>query len=172
MASPPFNTAFEPRYGEAVEIAPGIRRITARNPGPFTFHGTNTYLVGSDPVAVIDPGPDDAEHAAAILKAVGGATVSHIIITHTHRDHSAGLAALKARTGARVLGEGRHRPARALRIGEINPLDASADRTFAPEEALADGDRVQLGGITLEAIATPGHCEGHYCLLLRGNDRS
>ncbi|WP_292324862.1 MBL fold metallo-hydrolase, partial [Mesorhizobium sp.] len=121
-----FDTRFDPAYGQAVTVAPDVLRITAPNPSPFTFHGTNSYLVGRDTLAVIDPGPDDDEHLETLLATIGDRPVSHIFVSHTHRDHSALAARLKERTGALVLAEGPHRPARRLRIGEVNPLDASA----------------------------------------------
>ena len=83
-----FETAFEPDYGTPVPVAPGIVRVTANNPGPFTFHGTNSYIVGTEGLAVVDPGPDDEAHLAALVAAIGGRPVSHILVTHTHRDHS------------------------------------------------------------------------------------
>src|SRR5687768_9339612 len=113
-----FDTRFEPAYGQAVKIAPNVRRLTANNPGPFTFHGTNSYLIGSDTLAVIDPGPTDNDHYEALLKAIAGRPVSHIFVSHTHRDHSPLAARLKQATGATVCAEGPHRAARPLRIGE------------------------------------------------------
>src|SRR2546423_8601771 len=95
----PFDKSFNLAPGEVDEAVPGVRRLVANNPGPFTFKGTMTYIVGRGEVAVIDPGPDDARHVAAILDAVRGETVSHILVTHTHRDHSLAAARLKAATG-------------------------------------------------------------------------
>src|SRR3954447_1188246 len=116
------DTNFEPAYDRAVEIWPDVVRVTADNPGPFTFRGTNSYIVGRDVLAVIDPGPDDDTHLAALLAGIAGRPVSHIFVSHTHRDHSPLAGKLKASTGAVVCAEGPHRPARPLRIGEINPL--------------------------------------------------
>ena len=135
-----FDTAFEPAHGMPVEVAPGVHRLTVNNPGPFTFHGTNSYLVGTDTLAVIDPGPEDDAHFEGLLSAIGGRPGSHIFVSHTHRDHSPLTARLKQATGAIVCAEGPHRAARPLRIGEINPLDASADTEFRPDRTLADGD--------------------------------
>ncbi|CAG0961920.1 MAG: MBL fold metallo-hydrolase [Rhizobiaceae bacterium] len=163
-----FDMTFDPAYGEAVVVAPGVRRITVNNPGPFTFHGTNTYLVGSDTLAVIDPGPDDDAHMAAILRATQGRPVSHILVSHTHRDHSPLTRRLKAETGAVVCAEGPHRAARPLRIGEVNPLDASADFDFAPDLALSDGAVVAGDGWALRAVHTPGHAANHVCFALEG----
>lgn len=163
-----FDTDFDPAYGQPVDVLPGVRRLTVRNPGPFTFHGTNTYIVGTDALAVIDPGPDDDEHLAAILAAAAGRPVSHILVSHTHRDHSPLARRLKAATGAAILAEGPHRPARPLRIGEVNPLDASADTGFAPDRRLSDGERVEGDGWALTALMTPGHAANHAAFALEG----
>ncbi|OHV87082.1 MBL fold metallo-hydrolase [Mesorhizobium sp. ORS 3428] len=163
-----FDTRFDPAYGQAVPVAPDVLRITARNPGPFTFHGTNSYLIGRNTLAVIDPGPDDDEHLETLLAAIGGRPVSHIFVSHTHRDHSPLAARLKQRTGASVLAEGPHRPARPLRIGEVNPLDASADTGFIPDVALADGILTHGDGWTIGTVLTPGHAANHAAFALKG----
>ncbi|HHZ10002.1 MAG TPA: MBL fold metallo-hydrolase [Rhizobiales bacterium] len=163
-----FDISFDPAYGDAVAVAPGVTRVTANNPGPFTFHGTNTYLVGADTLAVIDPGPDDDAHLQAILRAARGRPVSHILVSHTHRDHSPLARRLKAETGAVVCAEGRHRPARPLRIGEVNPLDASADLEFTPDLVLADDAVVDGDGWMLRAVHTPGHAANHVSFALEG----
>jgi glyoxylase-like metal-dependent hydrolase (beta-lactamase superfamily II) len=163
-----FNIDFDPRYGEAVEVAPGVARLTAPNPSPFTFHGTNSYIVGRDSLAVIDPGPEDEAHFQALLRAIGGRPVSHIFVSHTHRDHSPLAARLKAATGAAVLAEGPHRPARPLRMGETNPLDASGDVDFRPDRTLADGELIQGDGWTLGTVLTPGHAANHAAFALEG----
>ena len=120
----PFDKTFDLPPGQVEEVAPGIRRILCNNPGPFTFKGTVSYIVGRGRVAVIDPGPLDDAHGAALLDAVRGETVTHIFITHTHRDHSPAAARLKAATGAPTLGEGPHRAARPLNIGaDVRPLE-------------------------------------------------
>jgi glyoxylase-like metal-dependent hydrolase (beta-lactamase superfamily II) len=165
-----FDTRFEPHYGEAIEIATGIRRLTVNNPGPFTFHGTNTYIVGERILAVIDPGPEDTAHLDAILRAIGNRPVSHIFVSHTHRDHSPLAKVLQAQTGAIICAEGPHRPARPLRIGEINPLDASADTDFAPDFVLADDSLVEGDGWALRTILTPGHTANHAVFALEGSD--
>ena len=163
------DRAFDPRWGTAVPVAPRVRRITAENPGPFTFHGTNTHLVGGgDGLAVIDPGPDDPRHHAALLAAIGGARVSHILVTHTHRDHSPGAAALAAATGAPTLAAGPHRPARPPRPDETDRLDAGGDTAFVPDLVLADGAVVEGDGFTLTAVATPGHTGNHLAFALDG----
>lgn len=164
-----FDTRFEPRYGEAVEVAPGVQRLTVKNPSPFTFHGTNSYIVGGKgALAVIDPGPDNADHLDTLLRAIDGRPVSHIFVSHTHRDHSPLAARLAERTGAPIAAEGPHRAARPLASGENNPLDASADTEFRPDIALADGALVEGEGWALRAIHTPGHTANHCAFALEG----
>ncbi len=163
-----FDIRFEPAYGEAVPVAENVARITVNNPSAFTFHGTNSYLVGRDMLAVIDPGPEDDEHLAALLKAINGRPVSHILVSHTHRDHSPLTGRLKAATGAIVCAMGPHRPARPLRIGETNPLDASADTDFLPDVSLADGEVIQGDGWALRTVHTPGHTGNHAAFALEG----
>lgn len=178
-----FDRRFEAAPGVAEEVAPGVRRVLAPNAGPFTFTGTCSYIVGRGAVAIIDPGPDDPSHVAALLAAVRGETVTHVFLTHTHRDHSGALAALVAHTGARSYGEGPHRAARELHRGEVNTLDAAADHAFVPDVALADGARVvgarivgegtagagKVGeGWSLTALATPGHTANHMAYILDG----
>lgn len=163
-----FDTRFDPVYGRAVTVAPDVLRITANNPSPFTFHGTNSYIVGRETLAVVDPGPDDDTHLQTLLAAIGGRPVSHVFVSHTHRDHSPLTARLKQRTGATVLAEGPHRPARPLRIGEVNPLDASADLGFLPDVALADGSLIHGDGWTIRTVLTPGHAANHAAFALEG----
>ncbi|TGP56902.1 MBL fold metallo-hydrolase [bacterium M00.F.Ca.ET.230.01.1.1] len=163
-----FDTSFDPAYGQAVAVAPEVLRITARNPSPFTFHGTNSYLVGRDTLAVIDPGPEDDAHLETLLAAIAGRPVSHIFVSHTHRDHSPLAARLRERTGAPTLAEGPHRPARPLRIGEVNPLDASADLGFVPDVVLADNALTQGDGWAIRTVLTPGHTANHAVFALEG----
>jgi glyoxylase-like metal-dependent hydrolase (beta-lactamase superfamily II) len=164
----PFDRSFELPPGRVEEVMPGVRRLLCNNPGPFTFKGTVTYIVGRDRVAIIDPGPIDAAHSAALLDAVRGETVTHILVTHTHRDHSPAAAGLKAATGAKTHGEGPHRPARPLPIGAAPPLDSSGDRDFHPDVVLADGETISGAGWGLEAVATPGHTANHMAFALKG----
>lgn len=140
-----------------------IRRIRCGNPGPFTFLGTNTYLIGEGAVAVLDPGPGDAAHQAAILAALAGERVSHILVSHTHRDHSPGAAPLRQATGAPTWGFGPHQTPREAG-GE------GGDHDFVPDTALADGAAVQGEGWRLTALHTPGHCANHLCFALEGSD--
>ncbi|HEV7253795.1 MAG TPA: MBL fold metallo-hydrolase [Mesorhizobium sp.] len=167
--TPEFDRAFEPRHGEPVTVAPTVRRLTARNPSPFTFAGTNTYLVGGDAVAVIDPGPDLEEHFQALRRALGGGRVTHVFVSHTHRDHSPLAARLSREFGATVLAQGPHRAARLLAAGEENPLDASADSDFMPDRELEDGELVQGEGWAIRTVLTPGHAANHACFALEGS---
>ncbi|MHA7774039.1 MBL fold metallo-hydrolase [Roseibium sp. M-1] len=164
------DRAFDPQYGEAVEIVPGIRRLTANNPGPFTFHGTNTYLLGTGRLICVDPGPASGSHIDAILQAARGAPIEAILVSHTHADHSPGARLLKARTGAPIVGCGPHRPARALFKDEVNPLDASGDKEHRPDTLLSDGDFFSAAGLELETIATPGHTANHLCFAVCGTN--
>jgi glyoxylase-like metal-dependent hydrolase (beta-lactamase superfamily II) len=141
-------------------LAPGIRVVTAGNRGPMTFTGTRTYLIGEAAVAVIDPGPDDPEHAAAVLAALADAPVAAILVTHAHRDHSGGAARLGALTGAPVLGHGdpaagRRAPAWAGGGGE------GIDPDFVPDRRIGDGALVEGPGWRIEALHTPGHLGDH-----------
>ncbi len=163
----PFDKSFDLPPDTVEEVAPGVRRVLANNPGPFTFKGTVSYIVGRGEVALIDPGPLDEAHIAALLDAVRGETVSHIFVTHTHRDHSPAVPRIKAATGASVLAEGPHRAARPLHVGEAPRLDASNDLEFRPDHALADGEVVSGRGWTIEAVATPGHTANHMAFALR-----
>jgi glyoxylase-like metal-dependent hydrolase (beta-lactamase superfamily II) len=163
-----FDTKFQPHYGQAVEIAPGVSRLTVNNPSAFTFYGTNSYIVGQDTLAVIDPGPEDDAHYDALIRAISGRPVSHILVSHTHRDHSPLAARLARETGAVTAAEGPHRSARPLRIGETNPLDASADVDFKPDLVLRDGDIVEGDGWRIGTVLTPGHAANHAAFSLEG----
>lgn len=152
--------------GEVVQLSPLVRRLIAGNGGPMTFTGTCSYIVGRGRVAIIDPGPEDPAHLAQLLAAVSGETVSHIVVTHTHRDHSPGARALRAATGAKIVGCGLHRPFRELAAGEAVRLDAAADPEHAPDHVMAEGDAVTGPGWSLVAIATPGHTANHLAFAL------
>ncbi len=164
-----FERDFDPKTGLAVPLGDQVRRVTAPNANPFTFRGTNSYIVGHGHVAVIDPGPDDAAHIAALLAATAGETIDAILVTHSHRDHSDGVARLKAACGAPVYAGGRHRFARPPRPGESARLDAGTDDRFAPDITLADGGRIEGPDWSLEAIATPGHAANHMAFALEGS---
>src|ERR1700731_4194160 len=157
----PFDKSFDLPPGRVEEVMPGVRRLLCNNPGPFTFKGTLTYIVGKDRVAIIDPGPIDEPHIAALIDAVKAETVTHILVTHTHRDHSPAAARIKAATGATMVAEGPHRAARPMHLDESQRLEASGDLAFRPDIALPDGEAVTGSGWTLEAIATPGHTANH-----------
>ncbi|MGO8016185.1 MBL fold metallo-hydrolase [Rhizobium leguminosarum] len=170
MDSPAFDLAFEPAYGQAVPVVSGVERVTVNNPGPFTFFGTNSYIVGSSSVAVIDPGPEDEAHFQALMAALGGRAVTHIVVSHTHRDHSPLARRLQAATGAVTVGQGPHRPARPLREGEINPFSESSDISFVPDITLSDGETLSGDGWALSAVLTPGHTANHAAFALEGRD--
>lgn len=155
------NGTFAPEYGTPVAVSKDILRLTANNPSPFTFHGTNSYIIGTDTLAVIDPGPEDEAHLHALLSAINGRPVSHIFVSHTHRDHSPLAKRLKEQTGALLVAEGPHRPARPYYSGEVNFLEASADTDFTPDLALRDGDKIVGDGWVLRGIHTPGHAANH-----------
>lgn len=163
---PQFITEFEPQHGVAVAVAEGVQRLTAPNPSPFTFHGTNTYIVGQNSVCVIDPGPDNDAHFDALMEALKGREVTHIAVSHTHRDHSPLARRLKEQTGALIVAEGPHRPARPLFEGEVNPFAESSDTDFVPDRALADGETVDGAGWRLTAVHTPGHTANHAAFAL------
>jgi glyoxylase-like metal-dependent hydrolase (beta-lactamase superfamily II) len=151
-----------PPVGNAVELEPLVRRVLAGNPGPFTYTGTETYIVGRGQVAVIDPGPDDPAHIAALIAAVAGEQVIAILCTHTHRDHSPAAPAVKAATGAPIIG------CAPLVLEDLGPrADASFDETYAPDHVLVDGEQVDGPDWTLEAVATPGHTSNHLCFALK-----
>jgi glyoxylase-like metal-dependent hydrolase (beta-lactamase superfamily II) len=166
----PFDKRFDLAPDTVEEVAPGVRRVLANNPGPFTFKGTVSYVVGRGQVAIIDPGPLDEAHIAALLDAVRGETVTHVFVTHTHRDHSPAVPRIKAATGALVLAEGPHRAARPLHVGEAPRLDASNDTEFKPDHALADGEVVSGRGWTIEAVTTPGHTANHMAFAFKEAD--
>ena len=166
--APEFRTTMNFAYGVARELAPGVVRLVANNPGPFTFKGTNTYLVGhGDELVLIDPGPDDAAHRDAILATAGPRRVSHILVTHTHRDHVDGLPALVAATGARTAGFGR----RAARPGARRTSASGGeyvDHDFLPDVRLEHGSRLAGDGWALTALFTPGHAPDHLSFELEG----
>jgi glyoxylase-like metal-dependent hydrolase (beta-lactamase superfamily II) len=162
----PYVRDIDIEYGRCDRVSPLVRRVTANNPGPFTFKGTGTYIVGNGQVAVIDPGPDDPAHLQAILDAVKGETVTHILITHHHSDHSPLAGPLKAATGApiwgcAVVGPDDHED------GGVK-MEAGHDLAFRPDISVCGGGTVIAGsGWTMETIATPGHTSNHICYALR-----
>jgi glyoxylase-like metal-dependent hydrolase (beta-lactamase superfamily II) len=163
----PFNRDFPLKAGVVEEIRPGVRRVLCDNPSPFTFTGTVSYIVGRGKVAIIDPGPDHEAHAAALLQAVRGETVTHILVTHTHRDHSPNAVRIKAATGATVYGEGPHRASRPRYESEKISSESGADRNFRPDIAVRDGETIEGEGWGLQAVATPGHTANHLAFAWR-----
>ncbi|MEM7226734.1 MAG: MBL fold metallo-hydrolase [Pseudomonadota bacterium] len=159
----PFVRDPDVAYGRVERISPLVRRVVAPNPSPFTYTGTGTFIVGQGAVAVIDPGPLLDDHVAALLAALEGERVSHILITHTHADHSPAAAPLKAATGAPTFGFGPHgsgRPEPAVRVEE------DGDRSFTPDHAIRNGAVIEGAGWCLEALHTPGHTSNHLCFAL------
>ncbi|MBN8962097.1 MAG: MBL fold metallo-hydrolase [Rhizobiales bacterium] len=157
----PFNRDFPLKPGVVEEVVPGVRRVLCGNPSPFTFTGTVSYIVGRGKVAIIDPGPDNAAHAQALLDAVKGETVTHIVVTHTHNDHSPNTPRIKAATGAPVYAEGVHRASRPRFESEKHNPESGADRDFKPDVTVRDGEVIEGDGWRLEAVATPGHTANH-----------
>jgi glyoxylase-like metal-dependent hydrolase (beta-lactamase superfamily II) len=155
----PFRREFAFEYGRLEPVAPMIRRIVARNPSPFTFRGTGTYVVGRGEVAVIDPGPDLTEHVEALLAGLAGERVTHILITHTHRDHSPAARALTAATGAPTFGFGPHAGGNR---GEA-AVEEGGDWDFVPNVTVRDGEMITGAGWSFEAVHTPGHTSNHLC---------
>lgn len=163
MPSIPFVKNIDFKPGVPDEVVPGVRRVIADNPGPFTYTGTGTYLIGSDEVAVIDPGPDNAAHLDALEAAANG-RVTHILITHTHSDHCGGAREFAERTGAPVYGFGTH-PVRDKQI-DAPALDEGADYSFKPDEIIGDGAVIETAEWRIEAVHTPGHLSNHLCFAL------
>ncbi len=157
------NRELDFEYGVPAQVSPCIRRVIAENPSPFTFFGTGTYLIGREAVCAIDPGPDLPAHIAALNTAISGARLSHILITHTHLDHSPAARPLKAATGATIYGFGPHGHQRT----DDAPVEEGADHDFTPDETLRDGDVIEGDGWTIEAVHTPGHTSNHLCYCLR-----
>lgn len=162
----PFDVAFEEPPGPLVRLSPLVRRIVAPNPGPMTFKGTCTYVVGQGAVAVIDPGPEMPEHIESLLRGLGNERVAQILVTHTHRDHSPGARLLQAATGAPIIGCGPHITARAPTEAEAASVQNSNDYDHKPDRVLADGEILEGAGFTLQAVATPGHTMNHLAFAL------
>ena len=150
-------------YAKLDQLEPGIARVLAHNPSAFTYYGTQTYLIGEAEVAVIDPGPDLPEHVNALEKAIGGRRVAAIMCTHTHRDHSPAARPLAERIGAPIVG------CAPLALETVGPrADAAFDGDYAPDQVMADGDRIEIDGEPVTAVATPGHTSNHLCFAYRG----
>lgn len=166
----PFDRSIDVRPGVVAQISPMVRRLIANNGGPFTFTGTCSYLVGRREIVIIDPGPAEPAHRAALLQAAQGCTVRAILVTHSHRDHSLGAVELQRATGAPILG-----PAPASwRLGlsdlDSQAMDAAHDRTYAPDRVLNDGDTITAEDVRLEVLATPGHTANHLAYAFRAEE--
>jgi glyoxylase-like metal-dependent hydrolase (beta-lactamase superfamily II) len=176
----PFNRDLDVEYGRCDRLSPLIRRVVAENPGPFTFRGTGTYIVGTGEVAVIDPGPLDEVHLTALEAALDGETVTHILVTHTHSDHSPGAGPLQERTKAPTYAFGPHPPEDDPVSAIVEPESApdggegeggepkgeGHDRQFSPDVPVRDGDIISGSGWTIECVHTPGHISNHICYAL------
>jgi glyoxylase-like metal-dependent hydrolase (beta-lactamase superfamily II) len=163
----PFDRSFEAPYGEVLRLSPMVSRLLARNPSPFTFKGTGVYIVGANEnagdVAVIDPGPLIPEHLEALKRAIEGRRVTHILVTHTHADHSPAARPLKEWTGAKTYGFGPHGSGKEDGV----KVEEGGDRDFVPDVAVRDCDVIAGSGFTFDCVYTPGHTSNHMCYALR-----
>jgi glyoxylase-like metal-dependent hydrolase (beta-lactamase superfamily II) len=160
----PFDRQFDAPYEILLPAAPGIRRLLVRNPGPFTFKGTGVLVLGQGRVVVVDPGPDEPSHLSSLRAALAHETVTHILVTHTHRDHSPAARPLQEWTGAKIYGFGPH--PKLPGEGEIK-IEEGGDTSFFPDCFVEDGDVIEAGGMTIECVHTPGHISNHLCFGLR-----
>ena len=160
----PFRYEKGVEYGSVRWMSPMIRRVVAANPSAFTYHGTGTYIIGIGSVAVVDPGPDLSDHVDAILAATRGERITHILVTHTHIDHSPATRALKARLEVPSFGYGPHGVGRFESNAQV---EEGADRDFVPDVTVRDGDVVKGEGWSVECVHTPGHTSNHICYRLR-----
>jgi glyoxylase-like metal-dependent hydrolase (beta-lactamase superfamily II) len=160
----PFDRDFDVPFETEMRLSPRIRRVLARNPGPFTFKGTGVYIVGGKDVAVIDPGPDLPEHVDALKRALAGRTVRHILVTHTHNDHSPAARALKEWSGAKTYAFGPHGSGKAE---EGVKIEEGGDMDFMPDVFVRDGETIEGPGYTFECVFTPGHTSNHMCFALK-----
>jgi len=167
MPSPPeipFRRTLDVAYGVVEQVSPLIRRVVANNPGPFTHRGTGTYIVGHGEVAVIDPGPLLADHIDALVAALDGERVAHILVTHTHQDHSPASRPLQAARGGVIVAYGRHGEGR---IDRGHKVEEGGDRDFTPDDKVRHDDVIAGDGWTLDCVHTPGHTSNHVCYHLR-----
>lgn len=160
----PFCRELQFEYGEVARLSPNIRRVVANNPGPFTLYGTGTYILGRGNVAVIDPGPADPAHIDAIVAATEGERITHLLVTHTHMDHSPGCRLLREVTDAPTYGYGPHG---AGKIEQGVPVEEGGDMDFSPDVRVVDGDVIEGDGWSVECVYTPGHTSNHICYQLR-----
>ncbi|HEY2068999.1 MAG TPA: MBL fold metallo-hydrolase [Rhizomicrobium sp.] len=163
----PFDRTFDAPFGARIALSPLIARVLAPNPGPFTFRGTGVYLVGDRDVAVIDPGPVMPEHLDALKRALDGKRVSHILVTHTHSDHSPAAAPLKEWSGAKTYAFGPH----GSGLDDGVKMEEGGDRAFMPDVRVKDGDIIEGDGFAFECVYTPGHTSNHMCFALK-NERA
>ena len=166
MAAVPFDLTHAPPVGVPEALAPGLRVVTAPNAGPMTFTGTRSYILGEGEVAVVDPGPDDLRHLAALDEAVRGERVAAVLVTHSHSDHSAGARSFATRVGASVLAYGDAAGARSALMARLAATGAlgggeGIDADFRPDRTIGEGAIVAGPGWTLTALATPGHTGDH-----------
>ncbi|MAH85109.1 MAG: MBL fold metallo-hydrolase [Rhodospirillaceae bacterium TMED8] len=169
MSGIPFVRDLDFEYGVCQPVAPKLRRVIARNPGLFTFHGTGTYIVGEGEVAIIDPGPLIDEHIEALLSAVAGEIVTHIFITHTHSDHSPAATPIKKAVNAPTFGFGQHQPGTYWVDSDLPP-SKGIDADFLPDYSLKDGETIEAAGFVFEAVHTPGHIHNHLCFSVKELD--
>jgi glyoxylase-like metal-dependent hydrolase (beta-lactamase superfamily II) len=160
----PLDRSYDPVYAKPVEVGPNLRRVLARNGNVFTFHGTGTYIVGRGRVAVIDPGPLIDEHVEALKGALKGERVTHILVTHTHNDHSPAAAPLQETTGAPTFAFGPHGSGK---LEEGVAVEEGGDMTFRPDHRVRDGDVIAGDGWSFECVFTPGHTSNHMCFAWR-----
>ena len=160
----PFIRTLETPYEASVQLSPLVSRVLAHNPGPFTFKGTGVYIVGQTEVAVIDPGPVIPEHLDALKRALDGKRVTHILVTHTHNDHSPAAQPLKEWTGAKTYAYGPHGSGKAE---DGVKVEEGGDMAFVPDIRVKDGDVIKGNGFTFECVYTPGHTSNHMCFALR-----
>ncbi|MCY3620650.1 MAG: MBL fold metallo-hydrolase [Gammaproteobacteria bacterium] len=160
MVSIPFRRELEFEYGAVADVAPDIRRVVANNPSPFTLYGTGTYVIGRGEVAVVDPGPADDGHIRAILQATAGETITHMLVTHTHMDHSPGCRLLAEHTDAKTYGFGSH-GAGKIEAGVV--VEEGGDMDFVPDVIVRHGERIEGQGWSVECVHTPGHTSNHIC---------
>ena len=160
----PFDRSFDVPAGEDIPLTPLLRRVLAPNPGPFTFKGTGVYIVGKTDVAVIDPGPDIPGHVEALKRALAGKRLSHILVTHTHSDHSPAAKPLKEWSGAKTYAFGPHGSGKAE---EGVKVEEGGDMDFVPDVFVRDGEAIAGDGYTFDCVFTPGHTSNHMCFALR-----
>lgn len=169
----PFVKTFPFEYGKADIVFPGVKRLIAKNPGPFTFTGSGTYIISdesfSSPAVIIDPGPDQSDHVDDLIALTKAQGISHILVTHTHSDHCGAARALAEKTGAPIYGASAHPVADA--VDDAPALDEGADYDFAPDIQIGDGDLIKAAGWQVETIATPGHLSNHLCFGFKAGGR-